>query len=498
MGNIVGEPFKDYVAKQINVRQEVHGSGKTQNRTPEQIQYLNGRNAWVKLASGTSMEQSRLEMIFGSGTTADNLKGTGLARNFVLFNGVSTLERGINKTSFNKDIDDITEAFRGQFTRQEVIESDLGQGALDNNSSFSFPSQRSGIGSDGAYGLGGNEFGQVPMPGIESVNITNLDRGSIKKATIQLKAHNKQQFDIIDALYLRLGYTILLEYGDSNYFDNNGDYTTMGPTLIEKEFFRTSIDNKPYLTLLDLIEKEREAKAGNYGGLFGKIANFKWTFNPDGSYSITLDVLSLGDVIESLKINTANLDSNEGVEEIEGELEGEGIIDSNRNKNAISNFFYNIRVSSYRTTINEDGDEQILTKSIKETIYIQTQKLRKSKNIPVGRIVPPPNKYEKLFPKFNKNFAQINFNNSDLQWFLTFESLLTLLNKLILPTIKPSNSPQIRLDSNPDANLMYFIPNMVSLDPSVCVINNEGVVTSNPSGEPIFQKLFTLVVGYAN
>ena len=80
MGNIVGEPFKDYVAKQINVRQEVHGSGKTQNRTPEQIQYLNARNAWVKLASGTSMEQSRLEMIFGPGTTADNLKGTGLAR----------------------------------------------------------------------------------------------------------------------------------------------------------------------------------------------------------------------------------------------------------------------------------------------------------------------------------------------------------------------------------------------------------------------------------
>ena len=94
------------------------------------------------------------------------------------------------------------------------------------------------------------------MPGIESVNITNLDRGSIKRATIQLKAHNKQQFDIIDALYLRLGYTVLLEFGDSNYFDNSGDYTSMGPTLIEKEFFRTSIDNTPYLNLLDLIEKD--------------------------------------------------------------------------------------------------------------------------------------------------------------------------------------------------------------------------------------------------
>ena len=25
MGNIVGEPFKDYVKKQINLRQEIHG-----------------------------------------------------------------------------------------------------------------------------------------------------------------------------------------------------------------------------------------------------------------------------------------------------------------------------------------------------------------------------------------------------------------------------------------------------------------------------------------
>ena len=51
-----------------------------------------------------------------------------------------------------------------------------------------------------------------------------------------------------------------------------------------------------------------ENKSGNYGGLFGKITNFKWTFNPDGSYDITITVVSLGDVIESLKANiTPNL-----------------------------------------------------------------------------------------------------------------------------------------------------------------------------------------------
>ncbi len=31
--------------------------------------------------------------------------------------------------------------------------------------------------------------------------------------------------------------------------------------------------------------------------------NFKWDFESDGSYTIKLDILSLGDVVESLKVN---------------------------------------------------------------------------------------------------------------------------------------------------------------------------------------------------
>ena len=45
MGNLLGEPFKDYVNDQIRARQTVHG--KT-SRTTEEISYLNSKNAWVK------------------------------------------------------------------------------------------------------------------------------------------------------------------------------------------------------------------------------------------------------------------------------------------------------------------------------------------------------------------------------------------------------------------------------------------------------------------
>ena len=65
---------------------------------------------------------------------------------------------------------------------------------------------------NGITKIGNNkyEFGIVPMPGIESVDVKALERGSIRRATVTLKAYNKEQFDIIDILYLRLGYTLLL------------------------------------------------------------------------------------------------------------------------------------------------------------------------------------------------------------------------------------------------------------------------------------------------
>jgi hypothetical protein len=42
---------------------------------------------------------------------------------------------------------------------------------------------------------------------------------------------------------------------------------------------------------------------GNYDGFYGKITNFVWGLNSDGSYDIEVKAISIGDVIESLTIN---------------------------------------------------------------------------------------------------------------------------------------------------------------------------------------------------
>ena len=147
------------------------------------------------------------------------------------------------------------------------------------------------------------------MPGIVDVEINDLNRGSIKKAQVNIKCHNRAQFDVIDVLYMRLGYTVCLEWGWNKYIsssENNAgtiseELKSVGETLIDKHFWE--VINEDYTDFLDKIEKRRRENEGNYDGIIGVVSNFSWNFNPDGSYDIKIEIISLGDVIESLKVN---------------------------------------------------------------------------------------------------------------------------------------------------------------------------------------------------
>ena len=293
MGNIVGEPFEEYVHDQINARQRIYG--KTQNRSLEEISYLNSRNAWIKLASGVKLDKRRYELL----QQTDPL-GNPLVNPFTppLSKEVSF----INKEDFDAGVaTELSTKIEYSYSKEIAKEYVLFNGFGDGN--------RAGItGDNKAYGVGGQDQGFSPMPGIVDADVKDLNRGSIKKATINIKAHNKNQFDIIDVLYLRLGYTIMLEWGTDKYWDDKEDKLVVSRTsLIDTVFFNDKFDKSDYSDILPLIEKEREKTRGNYDALFGTISNFSWTFNDDGSYDIKIEMISLGDVIESLKVNLPSL-----------------------------------------------------------------------------------------------------------------------------------------------------------------------------------------------
>jgi hypothetical protein len=292
VGNLIGEPFEDYVNGQINRRQKIHGKS---NRTLDEIQYLSNKNAWVKLASGVSIEKERLQLLKKNGnsliTDANITTGQDLAQTYTLFNGLTE--------------------FSPTFTTKQI--GTFSQGPLKNLPKFKTitafsQQQRSGVrglanNPNPAYGVGGTDFGYSPMPGIVDMEFRCLNRGSIKKATLNIKAHNRDQFDIIDVLYLRLGYSVFLEWGWDKYIDNKGKLKNMGETLIDGKFWSSEYNKSDYSEWLPEIEKKRKETDGNYDGAFGTVSNFSWDFASDGTYDIKVEIISLGDIIESLRVD---------------------------------------------------------------------------------------------------------------------------------------------------------------------------------------------------
>lgn len=303
---IIGEDIPKTIAQQINARQKLHGSGVKKLRTHNQIKLLNSTNAWFKIASGVSLSEEKAKEIGFSSSS----KGMRIPKNYVLFNGTSTYT-GKQKQNF----------------------------------------------IDGSYQK--SDFGLVPMAGVNKFNVKNLNRGSLKKATINFTVHSKEQFNIVDVLYLRLGYTVLVEWGNSAYSkygaESDSDYYNMGKTIIDSSdgFFNSGAT---YNDLIEKIESYRiEKYRGNYDALLGKISNFDWTFKPDGSYDINITVISIGDVIESLKVNLPISPSMLKIQEfINGRDKGAKFEDSE--KSQLHSLFWVIR---YLNRKSNDGKTNI-------------------------------------------------------------------------------------------------------------------------------------------
>lgn len=274
MANLVGEATQAYVTQQVQQRQTIQGKI---NKSNEELQYLTNKNAFVRLASSVVVENDIKKQGF---------PGSELAKKFVLFNGVTEIKP--SQDGEGAVVSALKNVSSTQTQRAGILNSNSPEDIKNNNN---------------VYGVGGLEFGLSPMMGITQVNIKSLTRGSLKEATIDIIANNREQFEIIESLYIKLGYNMLLEWGWTNYFNNDGTYispTENSYTLVPKFLQR----NIGYDSFLKLIKQEREKSNGNYDAFLGRIVNFNWKFNENGQYVITLILRSVGDVIESFKANT--------------------------------------------------------------------------------------------------------------------------------------------------------------------------------------------------
>jgi hypothetical protein len=441
---IIGDGFIDYVKKQIDTRQKA--LGEYDNRQLKNTMAFMTRTPWVRMVSSINLTEgdplfpgkSVLSTIKDSGNyTGIDLSGDNLAKNFILFNGISNQKGGIDN-----------------------LYSGINDGPL------------SGFG--GAYGFGSRddiqtERGFVPMPGITNVNFQYKNDGALAMATVQIKAFNRSQFQLIDVLFQRPGYTVLLEFGSTVYLDNDGNLVEASyDTEPFRHMFKTDQD---MFKLHEVIAKEKVKWNGNYEGFFAKIAKWNWKFNADGSYDITISLIGMGDVIDSLKINVA-IDK-KSAEIIDKETKGlfvsnepDPIVASAKS----SRLNYNLW-SIYQSIKEGKGNT---TANVIIPNYVSFEK---DENGIVTKINPPA--------PFQVNFGALSISGVTLdeeskydpQTYITLGTLLSLISSTLSISGKNGEkiTPYILFDINLknyllDDNYIATFPGNFSSDPNICLI----------------------------
>ena len=154
----------------------------------------------------------------------------------------------------------------------------------------------------GAYGLGGTqELGFVPMPGLTSVTVETLGRlGSLRQATVNFRANNLNQLNVIEALYFRLGYSMVLEWGHTQYYLNNSTFVTKDIYGLGSEVFNGNLRKEDIINKINAKTRETD---GNYGGMLGIVTGFNWSITQDGGYDCTVKLIGHGAIMDSLKTN---------------------------------------------------------------------------------------------------------------------------------------------------------------------------------------------------
>jgi len=215
--SIVGESFKDYVKAQIGLRQSFQGK---KTRTNTDLNILSNTNAWLKLASSVRVK---------SQTDQEKIDGT---NSISTLNVSSSLYEDSNISKGEQRLRDIGLDNTGQFTGNQLAKkavlfntltqvnpskyNESGEKIKDGTHTFRkgvIDSSTASLWNNKSYGLGSPEQGIVPSPGLISAKINCKNRGSIREATVVMKAYNLFQFELIELLYMRLGYTMMLEWG---------------------------------------------------------------------------------------------------------------------------------------------------------------------------------------------------------------------------------------------------------------------------------------------
>jgi hypothetical protein len=443
--SIFRNTFTPEVRNQLDKRQKA-----LQKRSSNDIIYLNSRNSWVRMTSGV------------------NTGGTNeLAKSYVMLGGVLNKDKSLRS---------------GVGTNEKVYASGAPFVAPYNNMNI----------KAGTAGL-------KPMPGITSVDVKSKSAyGSLREVTVNFSCNNLQQLEDLELLYMRPGYTVLVEWGFSPYLDKDGNIQNSF-NFYDKVLEGTATIDQIFKDLFELSRKYD----GNYEGHYGYVKNYNWSIRADGGYDCQTTILSVGELMESLVTNWTPLDVVQiaknglfGLKEYKAPTTEQIFA----NIAALSNIDFPLESEESKRLQNYS--KSILSGALYELYrycfdQIGTFKYFTGYPKPKGKT-----DYDLFAYRTPTKGTPDNLTDGSVQAYITLESFVKLLNKYIVTAtsnkqyndIKPfvglstySNTYDPANPNPAEALLCLAHPLQVSVDPSICLITSPvwagGITFTNLSND---------------
>jgi len=428
--SIFKDTFKEGVKNQLKARQKA-----IFERTPDSIQYFNARNSWIRMTSAVNIGVDDGSLTPGVST---------LANSYVLLGG--TLYNGKLRSGVGID-----------------------------NKAYSLNSTT--VNPDGTIKQEKNRLGIRPMPGITSIDVKSKSAyGSLREVVVNFQCWDIRQLEELELLYMRPGYSVLIEWGWAPYLDNNGKLQS-NISFID-DVLKGGVPKEQIWKNIFI----KASKDGNYDAHYGFIKNFSWSARPDGGYDCTSSIISIGEILESLKVNYGAYDTDVSTKGVFKKLPTPFAKDSNLQKSYSQNKIAGICNELYLTLLGEG----IVDKG--EKIFSGWTFFRFDVNV-------------KGSPNTDSDFDDAP------QIYILLKDFVDILNKHVLLKDIKSETPMIRVSVNEGSHmggedkplLCLAHPLQLSIDPSVCLIKNDAWLNpSNLGFEEGFTDDFDTLTGILN
>jgi hypothetical protein len=465
--SIFKDTLKPEVIAQLRARQEVIAQeNRDGNNNPNGtfVGYQT-KNSWVKMTSLVNYDSGNDVQIGESNEvniSSDGLyQGDELSRKYVLFGGVpyetnysSSLRYGIDKAN-------------------SVYGSNL-----------DYPSYRNINRLDRPFGI-------RPMPGISSVQISSKSAyGSLREAVVKFYCWDRHQLEELEILFMRPGYSVILEWGWSKYIDYTDQiYQNISnvskPTTINSKLFTISNFTHPFINVYDknlnidniyniIDDKVKKAKC-NYDSMLGYVKNFNWTMLDNGGFECTTTLISVGEVISSLKIssNTSQLGDETNIfadpetQKSYQYTDYEKILLTLKASSDSADFlengsYNNVNLSDIKVNeiITELGNKMSARghKTLFDT-YLNTSS--------TGGFAKQPYLKKNITTSTTQGDS-INIYNE----YISFDVWIALMDSYFLLVDPSNNSKYLYFEIPTNINYCLAAPDSISIDPTVCYVNN--------------------------